>query len=609
VLIVVFVIIGIFAVEALFFGWHEMNPNIRVSVKMPKYMQDSSLSFSKGLEAASPLNRGNQANQDSSSPENSSFAGSRQEDNNAENTPRYKHNHRLGIACPACSASKHGKLPSDFYQRAAAKEEESLNRLFSILRNILDDPDSELFKGPSQERQVQRRPIDLTTLRENLHQGKYRLRHDMFIKDLRQLFRQTLIYYDADSRLGRAARKFLHVIEEGLEPDSNKTDTDIILHSGDRVDALGSDNQWHSATIVQVQGSKYYIHFDGSSMGVDEQIDVRSSRVAPFDTYARKKVPYREPPERMLSNQKAANERQERNFQLPSHSSPDTSHPSLKRKKPLQVSSPLVARSISRGRPYAVFFSLQLKPPVVPCVSDIGKSLFLEEPKDGFSIELQGDSQLEDAELIVERLISRRFLSETKTIEYLVKWKGYDVDESSWEPRETLLAIAPSLVADFDTRHPEIPLVAQKKAENTVGSKNETTSTQNKTDELTTTTTTTTTITSAASARDVENITSSTEKGQEQSEEGIAKAQAFASHSKPVSICLFYTVVAAYSRFRLRLVHSKYGKPRRCRTILFISFHMALEQSPNNESNKSYHFVLRRYIANRPKRRRMDWLL
>jgi len=39
-------------------------------------------------------------------------------------------------------------------------------------------------------------------------------------------------------------------------------------------------------------------------------------------------------------------------------------------------------------------------------------------------------------------------------------------------------------VADFDTRHPEIPLVAQKKAENTVGSKNETTSTQNKTDEV-----------------------------------------------------------------------------------------------------------------------------
>jgi len=140
----------IFAVEALFFGWHEMNPNIRVSVKMPKYMQDSSLSFSKGLEAASPLNRGNQANQDSSSPENSSFAGSRQEgkcvarggrescqtelrslDNNAENTPRYKHNHRLGIACPACSASKHGKLPSDFYQRAAAKEEE-VGRLLKI---------------------------------------------------------------------------------------------------------------------------------------------------------------------------------------------------------------------------------------------------------------------------------------------------------------------------------------------------------------------------------------------------------------------------------------------------------------------------------------------
>ncbi|GJD12600.1 hypothetical protein Gasu2_66750 [Galdieria sulphuraria] len=486
-------------------------------------MQDNSLSFSKGFENVSPFDRNNQGNQDSSSRENSSVTGSRQDENTVEDTPRYKHNHRLGIACPACSASKHGKLPSDFFQRAAAKEEESLNRLFCILRNILDDPDSELFKAPSQERQVQKRPIDLTTLRENLHQGKYRLRHDMFIKDLRQLFRQTLVYYDADSRLGRAARKFLHVIEEGLEPESNRTDTDIILHAGDRVDALGSDNQWHSATVVQVQGSKYYIHFDGSSMGVDEQIDIRSSRVAPFDSYARQKVPYREPPERILNNQKLMNERQERNIASPSYSSPENSLYSLKRKKPLQVSSSLIARSTSRGRPSAVFFTLQLKPPVSPSVSEIGKSLFHNDTKDDISIEIQNDACFEDDELTVERLISRRFRGETRTIEYLVKWKNYDIEDSSWEPRETLLAIAPSLVADFDIRHPEIPLVAQKKTGNTT-SKQEVVLSSAKNDEEEES--------STASVSHIENEATSG-KVQERSEEALAKAQSFSSVGKP----------------------------------------------------------------------------
>ncbi|GJQ11157.1 hypothetical protein GpartN1_g2948.t1 [Galdieria partita] len=502
-----------------------MNPNIRVSVKMPKYMQDNSLSFSKGFETVSSFDRNNQGNQDSSSRENSSVTGSRQDENTIEDTPRYKHNHRLGIACPACSASKYGKLPSDFFQRAAAKEEESLNRLFSILRNILDDQDSELFKGPSQERQVQKRPIDLTTLRENLHQGKYRLRHDMFIKDLRQLFRQTLVYYDADSRLGRAARKFLHVIEEGLEPESNRTDTDIVFHAGDRVDVLGSDNQWHSATVVQVQGSKYYIHFDGSSVGVDEQIDVRSSRVAPFDSYARQKVPYREPPERMLNNQKLLNERQERNIPSHAYSSPENSLYSLKRKKPLQVSSSMTPRSVSRGRPSAVFFTLQLKPPVVPSVSDIGKSLFYNDTKADPLIEIQGDACFEDTELTIERLISRRFRSETRSIEYLVKWKNYGINDSSWEPRETLLAVAPSLVADFDTRHPEIPLVAHNKAENT-SSKQEVASMPDKNNEEEQS--------STALGSHQENETVSG-KVQERSEEALAKAQSLTSFGKYVA--------------------------------------------------------------------------
>eukprot|EP00871_Galdieria_phlegrea_P000788 jgi/Galph1/170/GphlegSOOS_G4920.1 len=440
-----------------------MNSHIRVSVKMPKYMQESPGGMVREQDNSSPLEKGSSGLQDSSSRENSSITGSRQDEVAMDDTPRYKHNHRLGIACPACSASKHGRLPSDFFQRAAAKEEESLNRLFSILRNILDDPESELFKGPSQERQVQKRPIDLTTLRENLHHGKYRLRHDMFIKDLRQLFKLTLVYYDPESRLGRAARKFLRVIEEGLEPESSRSESELLLHAGDRVDVLGSDNNWHSATVVQVQGSKYYIHFDGSSMGVDEQIDIRSNRVVPFDTYARQKVPYREPLDRVATSQKNSMENTDRGSAAVSSTWYDNQMYSLKRQKQMPLSSLLLNRSLGRGRPSAVFFALQLKSPVIPSVADIRKSLLFEDPSNREStIEVKSEFDLVDDCLVIEKIISRRFNIETRTVEYLVKWKDYGMDDCSWESREALLAVAPRFIAEFDVAHPEIPFVAQK---------------------------------------------------------------------------------------------------------------------------------------------------
>ncbi|KAK5092906.1 M-phase phosphoprotein 8 [Exophiala xenobiotica] len=52
-------------------------------------------------------------------------------------------------------------------------------------------------------------------------------------------------------------------------------------------------------------------------------------------------------------------------------------------------------------------------------------------------IDLESDSGgLDEAEYEVEQILHRR--SRKKNIEYLVKWKGYDLAESTWEPKQNL---------------------------------------------------------------------------------------------------------------------------------------------------------------------------
>lgn len=53
-------------------------------------------------------------------------------------------------------------------------------------------------------------------------------------------------------------------------------------------------------------------------------------------------------------------------------------------------------------------------------------------------IDLESDSgELDEAEYEVEQILKHR-QSRNKGIEYLVKWKGYDLDESTWEPKQNL---------------------------------------------------------------------------------------------------------------------------------------------------------------------------
>ena len=53
-----------------------------------------------------------------------------------------------------------------------------------------------------------------------------------------------------------------------------------------------------------------------------------------------------------------------------------------------------------------------------------------------------------DGEYIVERILAERRNGRSK--QYLVKWTGYPVEESSWEPRKNLNC--PDLLAEFEAQ-------------------------------------------------------------------------------------------------------------------------------------------------------------
>lgn len=57
----------------------------------------------------------------------------------------------------------------------------------------------------------------------------------------------------------------------------------------------------------------------------------------------------------------------------------------------------------------------------------------------------------------VSRLAARRVVEQTGVVEYFVIWTGKDIREGTWERRSALLIDVPALVADFDTRHPDLP--------------------------------------------------------------------------------------------------------------------------------------------------------
>ena len=64
----------------------------------------------------------------------------------------------------------------------------------------------------------------------------------------------------------------------------------------------------------------------------------------------------------------------------------------------------------------------------------------------------QQDTVMDEADeelYIIERIIDHRRHKGKR--EYLIQWKGYDEDENTWEPADTIEQDAPGAVEDYET--------------------------------------------------------------------------------------------------------------------------------------------------------------
>ena len=52
----------------------------------------------------------------------------------------------------------------------------------------------------------------------------------------------------------------------------------------------------------------------------------------------------------------------------------------------------------------------------------------------------------------VETIVDKRFNDATKSLQYLVKWEGFNNGHNTWEPESSLLEDVPEMVIDYNSK-------------------------------------------------------------------------------------------------------------------------------------------------------------
>jgi hypothetical protein len=98
-------------------------------------------------------------------------------------------------------------------------------------------------------------------------------------------------------------------------------------------------------------------------------------------------------------------------------------------------------------------------PPIVR-IHPVFHISLLEPAPQSAKIETTLETEMEEGEYEVEQILDARYNQQGK-LEYLVKWKGYEHAENTWEPLKNLQN-SPQLLQQFHRQHPDLPKADQQ---------------------------------------------------------------------------------------------------------------------------------------------------